>query len=132
MGDDFSLNVEISCCSYLGAASGYYGRKWSFIINLAIFVVLEIDTGFVKTYKELLAVRALFGIAMVGMYGNAAVTAIENQPLEQDQFYQAYFCLPIILDLLLLLYTLEPLKIHTNQAKGGDRYFGFVQAYQLL
>lgn len=72
-------------------ASDYYGRKWPFIINLAIFVVLEIGSGFVKTYKEFLAVRALFGIAMGGMYGNSAATAIENQPIRARSILSGMF-----------------------------------------
>lgn len=63
-----------------GALLDYYGRKWPFILNCFLFVVLEIGTGFSQTYKQFLAVRALFGVAMGGMYGNAAVTALECQP----------------------------------------------------
>lgn len=74
-----------------GIASDYYGRKWPFIVNLFIFVVLEIATGFVKTYKEFLAVRAIFGIAMGGMYGNAAATAIENQPIAARSILSGLF-----------------------------------------
>lgn len=74
-----------------GISSDYYGRKWPFIVNLFIFVVLEIATGFVKTYKEFLAVRALFGIAMGGMYGNAAATAIENQPIAARSILSGLF-----------------------------------------
>lgn len=63
-----------------GLTSDAYGRKWPFIACCFLFVVLEIGTGFVQTYKQFLAVRALFGIAMGGMYGNAAATALEDQP----------------------------------------------------
>jgi SHS family lactate transporter-like MFS transporter len=42
--------------------------------------VLELATGFCKTYKQFLACRALFGIAMGGLYGNAAATALEDCP----------------------------------------------------
>lgn len=63
-----------------GVASDFYGRKWPFIVCCVIFIILEIGTGFVQNYKQFLAVRALFGIAMGGMYGNAAATALEDQP----------------------------------------------------
>jgi SHS family lactate transporter-like MFS transporter len=33
-----------------------------------------------QTYKQFLAVRALFGIAMGGLYGNVAATALEDCP----------------------------------------------------
>lgn len=65
-----------------GIASDRYGRKWPFIINNLLFIVLELATGFCQTYEQFLAVRALFGIAMGGLYGNAAATALEDCPQE--------------------------------------------------
>ncbi|EXJ81849.1 MFS transporter, SHS family, lactate transporter [Capronia coronata CBS 617.96] len=63
-----------------GIAADRYGRKWPFIINNILFIILELGTGFCQTYKQFLAVRALFGIAMGGLYGNAAATALEDCP----------------------------------------------------
>lgn len=63
-----------------GIASDRYGRKWPFIINNILFIVLELGTGFCNTYRQFLACRALFGIAMGGLYGNAAATALEDCP----------------------------------------------------
>ncbi len=57
-----------------------YGRKWPFIFNNILFIVLELGTGFSRTYKQFLACRALFGIAMGGLYGNAVATATEDVP----------------------------------------------------
>ncbi|KAL9604135.1 MAG: hypothetical protein Q9219_000723 [cf. Caloplaca sp. 3 TL-2023] len=65
-----------------GIASDRYGRKWPFIVNNVLFIVLELGTGFCNTYSEFLACRALFGIAMGGLYGNAAATALEDCPEE--------------------------------------------------
>jgi len=53
-----------------------------FIVNNLLFIVLELGTGFVSDYNSFLAVRALFGIAMGGLYGNAAATALEDCPPE--------------------------------------------------
>ncbi len=64
-----------------GLASDRYGRKWPFIINNVLFIVLELGTGFCQTFDQFLACRALFGIAMGGMYGNAIATALEDCPL---------------------------------------------------
>lgn len=50
------------------------------MINNILFIVLELGTGFCQTYQQFLAVRALFGIAMGGLYGNAAATALEDCP----------------------------------------------------
>ncbi|KAF2629074.1 MFS general substrate transporter [Macroventuria anomochaeta] len=63
-----------------GLAADRYGRKWPFIINNILFIVLELGTGFCTTYEQFLGVRALFGIAMGGLYGNAAATALEDCP----------------------------------------------------
>lgn len=64
----------------IGIASDRYGRKWPFVVNNVLFIVLELGTGFCQTYKQFLACRALFGIAMGGLYGNAAATALEDCP----------------------------------------------------
>lgn len=63
-----------------GLAADRYGRKWPFIVNNLLFIVLELGTGFCQNYKQFLACRALFGIAMGGLYGNAAATALEDCP----------------------------------------------------
>ncbi|KAK9367148.1 major facilitator superfamily domain-containing protein [Lipomyces kononenkoae] len=65
-----------------GLLSDKYGRKWPFIGNCVLFVIFELGTGFVHTYTQFLALRALFGIAMGGIYGNCAATALEDCPLE--------------------------------------------------
>lgn len=39
-----------------------YGRKWPFIVNNLLFIILELATGFTQTYTQFLVVRALFGI----------------------------------------------------------------------
>jgi SHS family lactate transporter-like MFS transporter len=65
-----------------GIAADRYGRKWPFVVNNILFIVLELGTGFCNTYPQFLACRALFGIAMGGLYGNAAATALEDCPEE--------------------------------------------------
>ncbi|KAF4217023.1 hypothetical protein CNMCM8980_003990 [Aspergillus fumigatiaffinis] len=65
-----------------GIAADRWGRKWPFVVNNILFIVLELGTAFCQTYKQFLACRALFGIAMGGLYGNAAATALEDCPME--------------------------------------------------
>ncbi|KAK9374216.1 major facilitator superfamily domain-containing protein [Lipomyces chichibuensis] len=65
-----------------GIAADKFGRKWPFIVNCLVFIALELGTGFVQTYRQFLAVRSLFGIAMGGIYGNCAATALEDCPVE--------------------------------------------------
>lgn len=72
-----------------------YGRKWPYITNLLLLIVLQIGTGFVQTYKQFLGVRALFGIAMGGMFGNCAACALDDCPkkargLISGMFQQGY------------------------------------------
>ncbi|KAJ3045533.1 hypothetical protein HDV00_009190 [Rhizophlyctis rosea] len=63
-----------------GVAADRYGRKWPFIINNILFIVLELGTGFTNSYSSFIAVRAIYGVAMGGLYGNAAATALEDCP----------------------------------------------------
>jgi MFS transporter, SHS family, lactate transporter len=64
-----------------GILGDRFGRKWPYIANLVLLIVLEMSTGFVQSFHQFLAVRALFGIAMGGMYGNASATALEDAPI---------------------------------------------------
>lgn len=57
-------------------------RSRPFIGNLVLFIVLELGTGFCQNYQQFLAIRALYGIAMGGLYGNAVATALEDCPME--------------------------------------------------
>ncbi|KAJ4298261.1 Carboxylic acid transporter, partial [Kalmusia sp. IMI 367209] len=63
-----------------GLAADRFGRKWPFIANDVLLIFFELGTGFCNTYSTFLAVRALFGFAMGGIYGNAAATALEDCP----------------------------------------------------
>ncbi|PVG04880.1 MFS general substrate transporter [Serendipita vermifera] len=65
-----------------GLAADRYGRKWPWVVNNILFIVFELATGFCNTYEQFLGVRACFGIAMGGLYGNAAATALEDVPYE--------------------------------------------------
>jgi SHS family lactate transporter-like MFS transporter len=57
-----------------GLAADRWGRKWPFVVNNILFIILELATGFCSSYESFLGVRSLFGIAMGGLYGNAAAT----------------------------------------------------------
>lgn len=58
-----------------------YGRKWPYMVNLSLLVILQLGTSFVTTYKQFLGVRALFGIAMGGIYGFSLATALDDAPV---------------------------------------------------
>jgi SHS family lactate transporter-like MFS transporter len=63
-----------------GLAADHYGRRWPCIFNNILLIIFELATGFCRTYRQFLAVRALFGFAMGGIWGNAAATALEDLP----------------------------------------------------
>jgi SHS family lactate transporter-like MFS transporter len=62
--------------------SDRYGRKWPLVLNLLIIATLELGVSFVQTFHQFLALRAMFGVAMGGIWGLAAATALENLPVE--------------------------------------------------
>lgn len=49
-----------------GVFADRYGRKYPMIINLVLFIFLELGSGFCQTLHQFIAVRALYGIAMGG------------------------------------------------------------------
>ncbi|KAG2066915.1 MFS general substrate transporter [Suillus decipiens] len=65
-----------------GMMSDRFGRKWPLVVNLLICCVLELGSGFVDTFSQFLAFRALFGIAMGGIWGLSSSSALENLPVE--------------------------------------------------
>lgn len=74
-----------------GILADNYGRKWPLIACLSGFVVLEIGTGFVQTYAQFLAVRAIFGIFMGACWSLAASTALEDAPMVSRGFLSGIF-----------------------------------------
>ncbi|ODQ51814.1 MFS general substrate transporter [Saitoella complicata NRRL Y-17804] len=65
-----------------GIAGDLYGRKYPLFINMLIIAVLQVGTAYAHTFETFLAVRALFGIAMGGVWGLAASMSLENLPVE--------------------------------------------------
>ncbi|KIK93943.1 hypothetical protein PAXRUDRAFT_484505 [Paxillus rubicundulus Ve08.2h10] len=65
-----------------GILSDRFGRKWPLVCNLILCCVFSLGSGFVTTFPQFLAVRSLFGIAMGGIWGLSASSALENLPVE--------------------------------------------------
>ncbi|KAJ7489068.1 MFS general substrate transporter [Mycena latifolia] len=65
-----------------GIAGDMYGRKWPMVVNLLIIAVLHIGTVYARTWHEFLAVRALFGVMMGGIWGLSASMTLESMPTE--------------------------------------------------
>ncbi|KAI1372360.1 carboxylic acid transport protein [Hypoxylon crocopeplum] len=65
-----------------GLLGDRFGRKWPMVANLIVLGLLQIATIYSATFEQFLAVRALFGLFMGGVYGNAVAMALENCPTE--------------------------------------------------
>jgi SHS family lactate transporter-like MFS transporter len=65
-----------------GVLSDRFGRRWPLTFNLLLCCTFSLATSFVQTFNQFLAVRSLFGVAMGGVWGLAASTALENLPVE--------------------------------------------------
>jgi MFS transporter, SHS family, lactate transporter len=65
-----------------GVLSDRFGRKWPLVINLLLCATFELGAGFATNFRQFLALRSFFGIAMGGVWGLASATALENLPVE--------------------------------------------------
>ncbi|GAA5841200.1 hypothetical protein JCM5353_002026 [Sporobolomyces roseus] len=65
-----------------GLMGDRYGRKWPLIIDLLCCGALSLGTAFTKDFASFLAVRALFGIVMGGIWGLSAASGLESLPME--------------------------------------------------
>ncbi|KAG9287117.1 hypothetical protein G9A89_001011 [Geosiphon pyriformis] len=65
-----------------GIAAERWGRKYPLMINIILFSMLELASGFAPNFKVFFVSRALFGIAMGGEWGLGATLTMENLPIE--------------------------------------------------
>jgi MFS transporter, SHS family, lactate transporter len=65
-----------------GMVADRYGRRPVLIANILGFSLIELACAFAPSLKVLLALRALFGIAMGGEWGVGAALAFESLPAE--------------------------------------------------
>lgn len=100
-----------------------YGRKWPYVVNLILLIVLQIGTGFVKTYQQFLGVRAIFGIAMGGMFGNCAACALDDCPVKARGIVSGMFQEGYALGYLLVVVFQR--AITDTTAKGWRSLFWF-------
>ena len=63
-----------------GFISDRYGRKLPLIVNLCLFAVVELATGFAHTFTTFIIIRAIFGIVMGGQWGVGVSLAMEKVP----------------------------------------------------
>ena len=65
-----------------GMLADRYGRRPVLMANIVAFSVIELGCAFAPSLHVLLALRALFGIAMGGVWGVGAALAFETLPTE--------------------------------------------------
>lgn len=66
-----------------GFISDRYGRRVPLIINLCLFSVIEMATGFAHSFTQFIVIRALFGIVMGGQWGVGVSLAMEKVPVKR-------------------------------------------------
>ncbi|KAI8994237.1 carboxylic acid transporter [Trametes punicea] len=118
-----------------GILSDRYGRKWPLVFNLLMIAVLELGSGFVQTYHAFLGVRSLFGIAMGGIWGLAASTALENLPVEVrglasgvlQQGYAVGYLLAAVINLTLVPETSSTWRSLFWTASGISAFSAFIR-----
>jgi MFS transporter, SHS family, lactate transporter len=64
-----------------------YGRRPTLMVNVVAFSVFELASAFAPTLHSFLVCRALFGIAMGGVWGVGAALALETLPAEGRGFF---------------------------------------------
>ncbi|EST06465.1 Major facilitator superfamily [Kalmanozyma brasiliensis GHG001] len=74
-----------------GIFSDYFGRKYPLVINMWCLGALQVASIYCRTFNEFLAVRALFGLFMGGVYGAASSMALENIPSEARGLFSGIY-----------------------------------------
>ena len=70
-----------------GAMAERYGRRPTLMLNVVAFSVFELASAFAPTLHTFLVCRALFGIAMGGVWGVGAALALETLPARGRGFF---------------------------------------------
>src|SRR3954467_905396 len=70
-----------------GTVAEFYGRRLTLMINVVAFSVFELGSAFAPTLHSFLVCRALFGIAMGGVWGVGAALALETLPPQNRGFF---------------------------------------------
>jgi SHS family lactate transporter-like MFS transporter len=70
-----------------GAMAEKYGRRPTLMVNVVAFSIFELASAFAPTLHSFLICRALFGIAMGGVWGVGAALALETLPAQGRGFF---------------------------------------------
>jgi SHS family lactate transporter-like MFS transporter len=70
-----------------GAMAERFGRRPTLMVNIVAFSFFELASAFAPSLHTFLVCRALFGIAMGGVWGVGAALALETLPAEGRGFF---------------------------------------------
>lgn len=98
-----------------GILSDCFGRKWPLSADLWILVGLQVATAYAGGFSSFIAVRAIFGIAMGGVWGLSAAMSMENMPVEArglfsgllQQGYALGYLIAAVINITVVPYTSE-------------------------
>ena len=82
---------------FFGTMAERFGRRITLMVNVVAFSAFELLSAFAPTLHTFLACRALFGVAMGGVWGVGAALALETLPAENRGFFsgllqEGYVC----------------------------------------
>ncbi|KAG1178955.1 hypothetical protein G6F71_001396 [Rhizopus microsporus] len=80
-----------------GALADKFGRRWPLMIDVVLFSIINMASGFAPNLQTFIGLRAVFGIAMGGEWGLGASLALETLPIEARGLFsgiyqQGYAC----------------------------------------
>src|ERR1035441_1565114 len=80
-----------------GSMAEKYGRRPTLIVNVIAFSAFELASALAPTLSSFLVCRALFGVAMGGVWGVGAALVLETLPAEGRGFFsgllqEGYVC----------------------------------------
>ena len=70
-----------------GAMAEKWGRRSTLMVNVVAFSIFELASAFAPSLHSFLVCRALFGIAMGGVWGVGAALALETLPAKGRGFF---------------------------------------------
>ncbi|ORX44781.1 MFS general substrate transporter [Hesseltinella vesiculosa] len=74
-----------------GALADRFGRRWPLIIDIILFSLINMASGFAPNLQTFVGLRAVFGICMGGEWGLGASLALETLPVEARGLFSGIF-----------------------------------------
>ncbi|KAI9322618.1 major facilitator superfamily domain-containing protein [Dichotomocladium elegans] len=74
-----------------GVAADRWGRRWPLMIDVLLFSIINMASGFAKDLPTFIGLRAVFGIAMGGEWGLGASLALESIPIEARGLFSGIY-----------------------------------------